>query len=261
MKSTPLTLSLKLILANIQLKWFIFTLFVFVLLIKLAWWQYTRAEEKQQRLNRITQLQTQQALSLDYLLAQLKDSGNTVKNINDLPIRLSAEFEEEKIFLLDNQVNGNRLGYRVYQLAYAYAKGEKVNFLVNLGWVQGFIDRQKLPNILPVKGVQHFTGHVRIPEPGIVLQTQQFSSLHWPLRVQQIALGNFSVLLNKPLLPFVIYVDKNDPIGFSKNWQPIVMPPEKHQAYAVQWLLLALVWLLLMVSVLLKTSKNNNYQT
>jgi cytochrome oxidase assembly protein ShyY1 len=255
-KNAPQTAPLKNIVANIKLKWLIFTLLVFAILIKLALWQQHRAEEKQQRLSRIAQLKTQQAFSLTYLLTQLKNAGESIKKVNDLPVTLTAEFDQEKLFLLDNQVNGNRLGYRVYQLA--YARAEQVYLLVNLGWVQGSINRQKLPDIEPIKGTHRFSGHVRIPEQGIILQEEQFSTLHWPLRVQQIALDKFTRLLNRPLQPFVIYVDIDDPIGFIKNWQPIVMPPEKHKAYAVQWLLLAIVWLVLMVSVVIKNSKNND---
>ena len=71
--------------------------------------------------------------------------------------------------------------------------------------------------------------------------------MSWPLRVQQIELDKFSLIINRTLLPFVVYVDKNAAIGFEKNWQPIVMPPEKHRAYAFQWFSLAIAWMLLML--------------
>lgn len=250
---TAPTVPLIQILANIQLKWLIFTLLVFSLLIKLAWWQNSRADEKQQRLARIAQLSDQQAFTLEQVVAQLL-SKEKRGLINDLPIAIKARFDPEKIFLLDNQSYKNQLGYRVFQLAYQ----DKYAFLVNLGWVRGFIAREKLPEIPRLIGEQKFLGHVRIPEQGILLQAQNFVQPQWPLRVQQIELDKFATLLKKPLLPFVVYADKEATIGFIKDWQPIVMPPEKHQAYAVQWLLLAIAWLALMAAALIKSSNNND---
>ena len=73
-----------------------------------------------------------------------------------------------------------------------------------------------------------------------------FSQPQWPLRVQQVELDKFSAVIEQELLPFIVYVSKNESIGFKKNWQPIVMPPEKHRGYAFQWFSLAAAWLLLM---------------
>ena len=85
-----------------------------------------------------------------------------------------------------------------------------------------------------------------------------FAEPTWPLRVQQIELDKFSQLISKKLLPFVVYLDKNDPVGFKKNWQPIVMPPEKHRAYAFQWFSLAVAWLSLMVWAAIKMNRKEN---
>jgi len=90
-----------------------------------------------------------------------------------------------------------------------------------------------------------------------MLQEQDFSSVSWPLRIQQIELDKLSHLLQVKLVDFVVYIDQEEKIGYQKNWQPIVMPPEKHQAYAFQWFSLAVAWLVLMVWALVKSNKNN----
>ena len=87
---------------------------------------------------------------------------------------------------------------------------------------------------------------------------QDFTQITWPLRVQQIELEKFSKLIGIQLLPFVIYLDTNEALGYEKNWQPIVMPPEKHRAYAFQWLALSIAWLILMISVSGVVSRNTN---
>jgi cytochrome oxidase assembly protein ShyY1 len=222
---------------------------VFSLLIKLGFWQVDRALEKEQRQQRISELSQQQALSLTQVLAL----NGLQDGINDLPIELDGEFVGDEVFLLDNQPDKGRFGYRVYQIL--ESSGNAV--LVNLGWVQGSIDRNVLPKITAITGQHVITGHVREVEVGIQLQAQNLTNPSWPLRVQQIELDKFSQLIGKKLLPFVVYLDKKESMGYKKNWQPIVMPPEKHRGYAFQWFSLAIAWISLMTWAAIKMSKNN----
>lgn len=211
---------------------------VFSALVKLGFWQNSRALEKELRLARIDQLKSQKPLSLQQINLLAEN-----ENINDMPVLVEGIFDEQSVFLLDNQVNKGRLGYRSYQVLTT----EQYAVLVNLGWVQGSINRQELPEIKSLSGKHTIHGNVRLIEVGIQLQEQVFSNVQWPLRIQQVELDKFSSLINRQLLPYVIYLDKNEEIGFVKNWQPIVMPPEKHRAYAFQWFSLAIAWLILMV--------------
>ena len=226
----------------------IFTMLVFSSLIKLGFWQIERAFEKEQRQERIHALSQRDALTL----AQVKALEGLHDGINDLPIKLTGYFDAEKVFLLDNQPNKGRLGYRLYQII--ESNGDTI--LVNLGWVQGSIDRNVLPEITPVTGQHTISGHIREIEVGIQLQAQNLTDATWPLRVQQIELDKFSALINKKLLPFVVYLDTKETLGYKKNWQPIVMPPEKHRGYAFQWFSLALAWISLMIWAAIKMAKH-----
>jgi cytochrome oxidase assembly protein ShyY1 len=129
--------------------------------------------------------------------------------------------------------------------------------LVNLGWVVGSINRQEIPDVQAITGKYQLSGHVRNIEQGIMLMEQVLVKGEWPLRVQQIELDKFSTLISRQLLPFVVYLDKTESVGYEKNWQPIVMPPEKHRAYAFQWFSLAIAWLLLMIWASIKLGKNS----
>ncbi|MCJ8318291.1 MAG: SURF1 family protein [Colwellia sp.] len=235
------TKRIKISLSNISLPWLVITLVIFVCLIKLGLWQSSRAVEKEHRLERMVELKQQDSLSLPQVLA-LKSSNNQIDYLNDFPVVINGSFIPGIIFLLDNQTNKNSLGYRVYQVVNV---GEHA-VLVNLGWIQGSINRQDLPDVEALVGQFEFSGHIRFIEKGFMLMEQKFESNQWPLRIQQIELEKFSTLIGIKLLPFVVYLDKNEGLGFEKNWQPIVMPPEKHRAYAFQWFSLAVAWLLLM---------------
>jgi len=227
---------LKNLFSNIRLPWLIFTLLVFIALVKLGLWQSDRAIEKETRLKNITQLSQTTAMSLTEI------QNFPLKEINDYPIKLKGEFEQDILFLLDNQTNEGQLGYRVYQVFIDHNQSA----LVNLGWVMGSINRAEIPDIKPIKGAFEINGHIRLMDKGILLMEQNFTEVSWPLRVQQVELDKFSTVIKKNLLPFIVYVNEEETLGYKKNWQPIVMPPEKHQAYAFQWFSLALAWLILM---------------
>jgi len=244
---------LKNALSNIRLPWLIFTLLVFTALVKLGLWQSERALEKETRLINIERLSQTSAMSLHEI------DNFPLDEINDFPIKLTGTFEKETLFFLDNQTNSGRLGYRVYQVLNVQDK----SVLVNLGWVIGSISRNELPNIKAITGSHEINGHIRLIEKGILLMEQEFSEVTWPLRVQQIELDKFSTLTNMPLLPFVVYLNENEDLGYKKNWRPIVMPPEKHRAYAFQWFSLAISWLLLMLwaSIKFNSQKLNSNKT
>ncbi|GAA6171482.1 SURF1 family protein [Colwellia sp. KU-HH00111] len=227
---------------KLNLLWLVFTVLVFSALVKLGLWQSDRALEKELRLAKIEQLNSQNPISLARLVKLISHS-QSIDEVNDYPVILKGQFNKKQVFLLDNQTNKGRLGYRVYQVATT----AKYAVLINLGWVNGSINRDELPDVKALDGWHQFQGNVRFIEAGIMLESQVFSDNTWPLRVQQIELDKFSSIINKQLLPFVVYVDKNESIGFEKNWQPIVMSPQKHRGYAFQWFSLALAWILLMI--------------
>jgi surfeit locus 1 family protein len=238
--------------------WLGLTLVVFGSLIKLSFWQYNRGFEKEERYARIEQLNQVSPLSLSELVDMSTHKQFQGKeSINDFPVSITGNFNKQYVFLLDNQVEKRSLGYRVLQVI------QTVDYavLVNLGWIQGSIDRSILPDINPLSGQHSIEGHVRIVEQGIILQQQDFTQLSWPLRVQQIELSKFATLINKPLLPFVIYLNKDETLGYKKNWHPMVMPAEKHFGYAFQWAALAIAWLILMIWLRIKTQKSINGHT
>lgn len=232
--------------------WVVITLLVFSLLIKLGTWQQERANEKEQRLKRIEALTEQKALALDALL--VKGEINEA-HLNDLPVELKGSFLPEIIFLLDNQPSDGQLGYKVFQVF----KHDEHAVLVNLGWVLGSNSRDKLPDVTALSGEMTLSGHIRFIDIGVLLKEQKFTSPSWPLRVQQIEIDKFSRLINKQLLPFAVYLDKKVSIGYKKNWQPVVMPPEKHRGYAFQWFSLACAWLMLMIWAAFKSHQSDEH--
>ncbi len=236
----------------------VFSLLVFASLIKLGLWQLDRAAQKDIRLEKIQLYQQQEAIGLKDVLnlqAQSKHEKDVSEELNDLPVRLSGRFFQPS-FLLDNQVSKGRLGYQVIKLFQDEESNSAV--LVNLGWIQGGVDRSFIPEISEINGKLSFTGKIRVLESAIVLEDEVLKADTWPQRIQSIDIDKISQLLAQPLLPFIIYVDNDEPLGYQKEWVPIVMPPEKHRGYAFQWFTLAFAWLVLMFVAAYKAANTNN---
>lgn len=241
----------------INIFWLLITLLVFFALVKLGLWQSSRALEKTERLDRIAELVNEKELSL-FDIDSLRNNLGQHDTINDLPVLVEGELDKDVLFLLDNQMSNGKFGYRILQLVYAVSEGKKYAVLVNLGWIEGDRTRQVKPDVNTLNGKVLLTGHVRLIEQGIMLTAQDFSFKAWPMLIQQIELDKMAELINVQLLPFVIYLDKNEKIGYEKNWQPVVMPPEKHFGYAFQWFSLAVAWLLLMIFAARKVQKSKS---
>ena len=238
---------------------FLFSLLVFTLLIKLGFWQLDRATEKDLRLQKMEHYQQQASLDLNdflSLLPQEKPQQAGSETYNDLPVSLQGTFNNKQTFLLDNQVYKGRLGYRVLKVFQDEISNSSV--LVNLGWIPGGIDRSYIPEVEAIKGSLAFSGKIRVLEPSIVLVDEALKTDTWPQRIQSVDIDKISMVVNQALLPFMVYVDNDESLGYIKEWVPIVMSPEKHRGYAFQWFTLALAWLVLMLSAAYKAAKTQN---
>ena len=242
---------------------FLFSLLVFIALIKLGFWQLDRAAQKDLHVQKMALYQQQAAMDLNSIVnlvataekGQAGSEGHNHEKYNDLPVSLSGTFNNERSFLLDNQVYKSRLGYRVIKLF----QDEKSNMsvLVNLGWIPGGIDRSYIPEVAAIEGQVAFRGKVRVIEPSIVLLDETLQTDTWPQRIQAIDIDKISKIVDQPLLPFIVYIDNDESLGYVKEWVPIVMSPEKHRGYAFQWFTLALAWLILMLTAAYKSAKKD----
>lgn len=194
-----------------------------------------RAEFKQVRLEQINlRKQSVAFLPKDLLAAKAE------QDIRDFPITSEGRFIKEKYFLRDNSVLRGKVGYEVI----VPFTSESGLLLVNLGWVAASEYRDTLPVISIPDGVIQIDGVVSLPGLNPLVSETALADDVWPKRIQQVDIEIMAKLLGKPLLPMVVLLDPLSSIGFERNWQAVVMPPEKHLAYAVQWFGLGIAALL-----------------
>lgn len=215
-------------------------LLVEALLLRLGFWQMARGEEKQ----------TQAALLQGVLSAKapvaLAKASAVAEGYTWVagPVRLLSE----PLLLLDNQRNGRAVGVNVYQVGID-ADGQAL--LVDLGWLPVAGDRA-LPKPTALSGTHGLSGLLLPPPsmgfsmgPAITAQTDGSLLL---MRLDRAALAE---RLGRPLAARVLRVDPAQEIGFTRTLdvQANTLPPEKHQAYALQWFGLATAWLILWIYV------------
>lgn len=205
----------------------VFTLAAFALLIKLSYWQWQRAEQKQTQLDQLHSAEQQgpvQWRDLASVLAEQQDG---------LMLQGKAVWLKPAVWLLDNQLIQGKAGYDVVIPVLVSNQGPAV--LVNLGWVQAPPSRDQLPE-LSIPESFELMALLRTELKGFRLGQNLENTGLWPQRMQQVEPAELSQVLGQELAPVLLYQQQSP---YLYHYKAVVMPPEKHRAYALQWLLLA----------------------
>lgn len=217
-----------------RFKWMLLAmaLLLWPILVSLGFWQLDRAEQKSEMLEswEIRAQQIQALASPDLMrFSSIVSQG---------------EFDREHWVLLDNRTRAGKVGYEVVALFYPQDVATPV--LVNLGWIQANQDRRIYPEIVLPEGAVTVSGRLTEPSELLVL-AESSPQQSWPQRLQRLDISRLEQQLGLKLMPWVIR--PNDPIiaHLDLSWTPTVMQPEKHQAYALQWFVMAAVLLGLIV--------------
>ncbi|CZF82903.1 SURF1 family protein [Grimontia marina] len=211
----------------------VFTLAMTALLVKLGMWQMSRGAEKEALLSQLAERSQQEVTALASLPQELK--GTRVK--------LAGQFDTSKSMLLDNQTFEGRVGYRWF-LPF---RSDNQWVLVELGWVAAPATRETLPALPTLDGSYSVSGTIDFPSERVVLAHVE-TEVGWPQRVQSIDIKSLEQASRLSLKPWLIRGDvisdsngESFSTGAKPIWEPVVMKPEKHYAYAMQWFGLALV--------------------
>ena len=211
---------------------FVATLVTFVcvvIMFALGNWQLQRAEQKTARL-----LAVEQAAKTAQVDLQQVIRGN-INNMLDMPVNFEGAADAGRFFLLDNKIHKGRVGYQVLVPMQTYSGTVMTNF----GWVAGTGSRDILPSIHIVTEKARYAGVISLPLDNIMVKETAVVDGDWPKVLQQTDLKVIQQHYNKQVLPFVVLLTADEKSAFVRDWQPVVMAPEKHMAYAAQWFLLA----------------------
>ncbi len=193
----------------------------------LGFWQLDRMVQKQQRLASIAQKERNGTLSLEEALS--------VDDPQDITVSFNGALDGNHVLLLDNQIHNQRVGFDVIAPVFTNAGW----LLVNFGWVPAPDLARTLPEITFTSEMREFTGVINVPGINPLVKETNMTLSQSPALIQHIEFPALSNALERKFLPFILHLTTPDP-AFIREHQAVVMSPEKHLGYAVQWFGLAI---------------------
>lgn len=222
----------------------LFVAFFLPILLLLGNWQLDRAAYKRsleaEQLQRSNQLPASPGPEV-----LVSDANNDFRRV-----RVQGQFQQDRYFLVDNQVQAGVPGY---WLVAPFADSEQRLWLVNLGWLAAPATRDELPKVKIPEGSLQIVGSMR-PFTGLVplLRDDAWADVSTQgvaLRVQRLDVAAMSaeVTARHPQLqvvPLELRLEPGSPGVLQAAPQGIVGGSERHSGYAVTWLGLAVTLVL-----------------
>lgn len=231
---------------------FIATLVTFVcvvIMFALGNWQLQRAEQKTARLLAVEQAAQTVQVDLQQVIR------NDIDNMLDMPVNFEGAVDAEHFFLLDNKIHKGRVGYQVL----VPMQTDSGTVMTNFGWVAGTGSRDILPSVKIDTEKTRYAGIISLPLDNIMVKETAVIDGKWPKVLQQTDLNVIQQHYKKQVLPFVVLLTAEENSRFVRDWQPVVMAPEKHMAYAAQWFLLAFAGLVIFIIAQRKKLKRKQH--
>lgn len=220
------------------------TFLAVVTMFTLGVWQLDRAEEKRVRLQTLENAQKAANVELAEVARNPTDNA-------DMPVTLNGQADSSHYFLLDNKIHQGRVGYHVI----VPIKTQAGWIVANFGWVSATHSRDVLPEVQITSNKMKYSGIVWLPNKNVLVnETAKLDGI-WPKVIQEVDLKVLQQHYEQTFLPFVVKLSHQPDSKFVRVWQAVVMPPEKHVAYAVQWFLLAFAALAIFFIAQLKRRK------
>jgi surfeit locus 1 family protein len=226
------------------------TLVVCPLLASLGFWQLDRAGEKRElaasfaagQLRPVEPVNKQMLLKLDSL--QWKPVAGTGKYS---PV----------LVLLDNRIRDGVVGYEIIS---PLAIDDGTTVLIDRGWVPGGANRESLPSAEAINIVANYRGNLGPPpSTGIAINKHNVdveTLAEQVFRVQKIDFDVLAAKLKMPLIPSLLYLHNESRHGYKRDWATPGFKPEKHEAYATQWFIMAIIVAGLYIGLNFKETSN-----
>jgi len=200
------------------------------LLIRLGFWQLSRAEQKQTL-----------ELTFEHNAVKVALQPSELNNLgdNELPYRpvvLKGQYLNSQTVLLDNQINQGKVGYQV--LTPLVVQSGQI-FLISRGWIAGYADRH-LPTVPTVSGVVSIVGSIYVPLGKAVVLAQAAWPQTQPLVVQSVEPQKLSKHFDTEFYRYTLRLQQGYSGALKIDWPLVNTASEKHTGYAVQWFLMAL---------------------
>jgi len=218
-------------------------LFCVTVMTGLGLWQLDRKYEKEVRLEQLASRQQNVPFSLTEVLSLGQDN-------QDYPVSISGDLISKRLFFIDNKIHNGKVGFEVL----VPLQTNQGIVLLNHGWVAGLGSRTLLPEV-DIETGQHYKGMVYYPTNNMMITETNKDVETFPALLQQVDISLIQGYFDNPVLPFIINLDPDPSSGFIREWTPVVMSPDKHLGYAIQWFGLAIACLTIYLLSLMKLTQ------
>jgi len=211
---------------------------VIFMCVRLAVWQFDRAEEKRSLLHDWERAGT-------VALGKTDPQGSAYARVDS-----TGRFDPSRHVLLDNQIRDGRPGVHVFTPF--TPQGLERTWLVNRGWHPLESRQAALPEIeTPVERVTMSGRLVSPPRVGLQLgEARALDDERWPKLVTYLDIDRVEQALGAELAERVILLEPSHPAHMTGDeWRPVNFGPDRHRAYAWQWITMAIVVFLIWVSL------------
>ncbi|MCH1929955.1 SURF1 family protein [Shewanella sp. A25] len=212
----------------------ILTVTLFVILVKLGFWQLARGDEKSQLFEQMQAREAAPALTFSQALDK-----SQFEDLTAYRLRVKASPVSQQVWLLDNQVYQGQVGYLGYQVMQLDA--DQPYLIVELGFIAATHDRRQLPQIEPVNTEIELIGRLYQKQIN-PLSHKLMAESGDTVRFQNLNLTEMAATLGHPLLPAVLQPDSLPHLSLPHPWQPFPISAQKHWGYALQWFAMATVF-------------------
>lgn len=221
-------------------------LFFVVLMTSLGFWQINRADEKR--------------IMLEQLSAENITPINKISELSSLPkysvVELTGRFNDSYQFKLDNQFHNKKVGVHIFTPFIINDLNSII--MVNRGWIPKEAALEKLPKQkITIKG--RITNSpkvgIQLGEIEIIDSAIQTITYYEDDKINSFIKVKICNKNNCSISPQILWLDSSADNGLVREWKPVVMLPEKHIGYAVQWFSMTLVLILIFIYWLRKTKQ------
>ena len=225
---------------------YVFAALLVAVMLKLGFWQLSRADEKQSIQNFVV---AQNAKEIDLGVLDI-----SLDNLYQRAFGL-GEYLDEYSILIDNQVHEGRVGYHVLT-PFRFTKNNHI-ILVNSGWVSVGASRDIKPTVSLPGGRLKISGRLQKPhaQPPIwkdnLLLVQDRA---W----QYLALDEFERRTKLVVAPLILELEPGlaGVGGYERKWRVYDDTwINRHKAYALQWFSLAIAFILMCLMLEFRTRK------
>lgn len=223
-----------------RLKLSIFALILFIILVYLGNWQLHRASQKKALATAVETKINSVAVKLSTIAEPSLDKDRF------LPVTVAGVYMNQYTFFVDNQIVNRRPGFKVLTPLHSPQLNKWV--LIDRGWIPMPPDRQHMPEIEPVFGLQYIRGYINNIATGVALEKDKLQAEpSWPLLIQEFDYNFISEQLQHPIYNFIIQTEKPSSDIFNSD---------RHIGYALQWFTFAILVLIYYVVMSVKRSED-----